>query len=95
MVTGVEPRVIVPGIRRKFDTGDFLMKQKGENSMKKIKEYFSNLTKEQLFLVGFAAALGCVIGMLISPRKTMCCGNANGLNYNTIESEGEEAEIEE
>ncbi len=53
--------------------------------MKKIKAYMSTLSeniemtkKDKLVLAVMAAMAGCLVGMLISPRKTICCGNDNG-----------------
>lgn len=57
--------------------------------MKKIKEYFASMSetvsmtrKEQTLALVLAMLAGCILGMLISPRKSICCGNGNGTqNY--------------
>ncbi len=57
--------------------------------MKKIKNYLETMSetvsmtrKEQTLMLALAMLAGCVLGMLISPRKSICCGNGNGTqNY--------------
>ena len=49
--------------------------------MKKLKEYLVTMPKEQFLTIALAAAVGCIVGMFFSPRKTICCGNNNGAYY--------------
>lgn len=56
--------------------------------MKKIKNYLefmsetvSTTRKEQTLVLAFAMLAGCVLGMLISPKKTIYNGNGNGTQY--------------
>lgn len=57
--------------------------------MKKMKNYLESMSEEisitrcdQTLLLIIAALAGCIVGMLISPRKSICCGNGNGTqNY--------------
>ncbi|MCM1105581.1 MAG: hypothetical protein NC355_01430 [Blautia sp.] len=56
--------------------------------MKKIREYGETMSeiisitrKEQTLLLIIAALAGCVLGMLISPRRLLCCGNGNGASH--------------
>lgn len=57
--------------------------------MKKLKAYLETMSetvsltkREQTLMLALAALAGCVLGMLISPRKSLCCGNSNGTqNY--------------
>lgn len=69
--------------------------------MKKLKEYMSTLSenvemtkKEKLMVIVLAALAGCLLGMLISPRKNICCGNGNG-NQNYYPDSWDEEEPEE
>lgn len=66
--------------------------------MRKMKEYMNSLSetvtmtnKEKLLLAVLAALAGSLVGMLISPRKTICCGNGNGTtNYYQPDEDAEE-----
>ncbi len=56
--------------------------------MNKIKTYWDSLSetivltkKEHCLLLTVAALLGCIIGMLVSPRRDICCGKGNGANH--------------
>lgn len=65
--------------------------------MGKMKEYMNSLSetivmtrKDKVFFMVLAALAGCLVGMLISPRKTICCGNGNGTtNYYQPQEEEE------
>lgn len=65
--------------------------------MKKMKEYLASMSetvsmtrKEQTLALVIAMLSGCILGMLISPRKSICCGNGNG-TQNYYGPVGEEA----
>ncbi|MCM1282027.1 MAG: hypothetical protein NC180_05035 [Muribaculaceae bacterium] len=67
--------------------------------MKKIREYGETMSeiisitrKEQTLLLVIAALAGCVLGMLVSPRKSICCGNGNGAHHHYGVEDMEEEE---
>ncbi len=70
--------------------------------MKKIKTYWNSLSetmmitkKEHCLLLVISVLAGCIIGMLISPRKTICCGNGNGGEHHYYGPSGDDQDFEE
>lgn len=64
--------------------------------MKKLKAYLETMSetvsmtkREHTLMLALAVLAGCVLGMLISPRKSLCCGNGNG-TQNYYGSSGDE-----
>ena len=55
--------------------------------MKKIKEFFADMTETVSLIVAIAALSGVIIGMLISPRKNAKYGCGNGTTYITNNGE--------
>lgn len=69
--------------------------------MKKIKNYLEFMSetvsitrKEQTLVLALAMLAGCVLGMLISPRKSIYNANGNGTQYYYGPSGEEEPEGE-
>lgn len=64
-------------------------KKKKEKNMKKIREFFSDLSgtvtltrREGVLIVAVGALVGMIFGMLCSPRKHLTCGCGNGTTTN-------------
>lgn len=81
--------------------GFCFIKKKGDDQMEKLRTYVNSLSetismtrKENVLMLMVAALLGCVIGMLVSPRKTVSCGNGNGTQNYYGASEADDSDEE-